>query len=105
MKTKGENQEVAKKGFIDVLKVLEEQLGEKPFLIGETFGYADIVLIPFSCWFYGLETIGNMSIEKQCPKLSAWVTRCMQRESVSKTLPDPLKFYERVLERNKATNE
>ncbi|GJW24928.1 glutathione S-transferase [Tanacetum coccineum] len=92
-RTKGDELEIAKKEFIDWLKVLEGQLGDKPYLIGDSFGYADIALIPFSSWFYALETIGNMSIEKECPKLVAWVKRCMERESVSKFIPDPYKIY------------
>ncbi|GKB67427.1 glutathione S-transferase, partial [Tanacetum coccineum] len=96
--TKGDEQEIAKKEFIDWLKVLEGQLGDKPYLIGDSFGYADIALIPFSCWFYALDTIGNMSIEKECPKLVAWVKRCMERDSVSKSLADPHKMYEFALQ-------
>ncbi|KAI7749363.1 hypothetical protein M8C21_000713 [Ambrosia artemisiifolia] len=46
--TKGEDQEVAKKELIEVLKVIEGQLGEKAYLVGESFGFADIALIPFS---------------------------------------------------------
>ena len=100
--TKGlEEQEGAKKEFIDLLKLLEGQLGEKPYLTGESFGYADIAIVPFYCWFYTLETIGKMSIERECPKLLAWVKRCMERESVSKSLPDPREYYEFVLERQK----
>ncbi|KAK9054361.1 hypothetical protein SSX86_025439 [Deinandra increscens subsp. villosa] len=95
--TKGEDQQVAKKEFIDLLKMVEGELGEKPYLIGESFGFADIALIPFTAWFYTLNTIGNMSIEKECPKLAAWVKRCMERETVSKNLPDPHKFYEFVM--------
>lgn len=100
-RTKGEEQESAKKEFIDLLKVLEGQLGEKPYLIEESFGYADIALIPLSCWFYALETIGKMNIEKECPKLIEWVNRCMERESVSKSLPDPHKIYDYMLEKQK----
>nr|XP_043621999.1 probable glutathione S-transferase parC [Erigeron canadensis] len=96
--SKGEEQEVAKKEFIDLLRVLEGQLGEKQYLIGESFGYADIALIPFSFWFYTLEKMANMSIENECPKLVAWIKRCMERESVSKSIPDPLKFYELAME-------
>ncbi|KAI7734921.1 hypothetical protein M8C21_017600 [Ambrosia artemisiifolia] len=90
--------EVAKKELIEVLKVIEGQLGEKAYLVGESFGFADIALIPFSVWFYTLNKIGNMNIEKECPKLAAWVNRCMEREAVSKTLPDPHKFYDYLLE-------
>ncbi|KAI7749365.1 hypothetical protein M8C21_000715 [Ambrosia artemisiifolia] len=42
-----------------------------------------------------------MNIEKECPKLAAWVNRCMEREAVSKTLPDPHKFYDYLLEMQK----
>ncbi|KAI3770037.1 hypothetical protein L6452_01157 [Arctium lappa] len=100
-RTKGEEQESAKKEFIDLLKVLEGQLGEKPYLIGESFGYADIAVIPLSCWFYALETVGKMNIGQECPKLIEWVERCMERESVSKSLPDPHKIYEYLLEKMK----
>ncbi|KAI7730895.1 hypothetical protein M8C21_022670 [Ambrosia artemisiifolia] len=98
--TEGKDQEMAKEEFMDVLKVLEGQLGE-PYLVGESFGFADIALIPFSVWFYTLNKIGNMNIEKECPKLAAWVNRCMERESVSKTLSDPHQFYDLVLEHNR----
>nr|ALG05147.1 glutathione S-transferase [Helianthus annuus] len=96
-----EDQQVAKKELIEVLKVLEGQLGEKPYLVGESFGLADIALIPFSMWFHTLNEIGKMNIERECPKLAAWVNRCMERESVSKTLPRPHKFYEFILEMQK----
>nr|XP_043620594.1 glutathione S-transferase U19-like [Erigeron canadensis] len=100
-KAKGEDQELTKNEFIDLLKILEGQLGEKPYLIGDSFGYADIVLIPFSLWFYTLDTVLNMTIEKECTKLAQWVKRCNERESVSKTLPHPQKYCEMVLEREK----
>ncbi|KAK1422286.1 hypothetical protein QVD17_25287 [Tagetes erecta] len=95
---KGEEQEKGKKEFIEILKVLEGQIGEKSYFMGESFGYADIALVTFYSWFYTYETLGNFSIEKECPKLIAWAKRCMQRESVSKTLPDPKKIYDFVVE-------
>ncbi|WZZ39788.1 hypothetical protein YC2023_036047 [Brassica napus] len=33
-------------------------------------------------------------IHNVCPKLIAWAKRCMQRESVAKSLPDPEKVVE-----------
>ncbi|RWR81808.1 GST_C/GST_N/GST_C_2/GST_N_3 domain-containing protein [Cinnamomum micranthum f. kanehirae] len=95
-KNKGEAHEAAKKEFIEILKVLEGELVEKRFFGGETFGFVDVSLIPFGCWFYSYETCGNFSAEEECPKLMAWVKRCMEKESVSKTLPNPLKIYEFV---------
>ncbi|KAF2314475.1 hypothetical protein GH714_026813 [Hevea brasiliensis] len=95
--TKGEELEAAKKEFIDTLKLLEVELGNKPYFGGETIGYVDVVLIPFYCWFYAYETCGNFSIEPECPVLIAWAKRCMQKESISESLPDQQKVYEFVL--------
>ncbi|KAL7249791.1 hypothetical protein ACSBR1_011883 [Camellia fascicularis] len=100
--TKGEEQEAAKKEFIDTLKVLEERaLGDKPYFGGDKFGFVDAVLIPFYSWFYAYEACGNFSIEAECPKLISWAKRCMERESVAKTLPDPHRVHGFVLELKK----
>ncbi|XP_042513341.1 probable glutathione S-transferase [Macadamia integrifolia] len=96
-KTKGEEQETAKKDFIECLKVMEGELGDKTYFGGETFGYVDVSLIPWYCWFYAFETCGNFSVEASCPKLVAWAKRCMEKESVSKSLAEPQKIYEFVL--------
>ncbi|KAK8507458.1 hypothetical protein V6N13_141479 [Hibiscus sabdariffa] len=101
-KTKGEEQEAAKKEFIENLKLLEGELGDNLYFGGEGFGYVDVALVPFYCWFYAYEQCGGFSIEAECPKLIAWVKRCMQKESVAKSLADPEKVYEFVLHLKKA---
>ncbi|KAF7848537.1 hypothetical protein BT93_L1871 [Corymbia citriodora subsp. variegata] len=88
----GEAQEAANKEFIESLKVLEGELGDKAYFGGERFGYVDVLLIPFSTCFHALETLGNYSIVEECPKVAAWVKQCMQRESVAKSLPDQHKL-------------
>ncbi|XP_027064701.2 probable glutathione S-transferase parA [Coffea arabica] len=93
--TKGEEQEAAKKELIGTVKTLEAELGDKTYFGGEDFGYVDVALIPFYNWFYTYETCGNFKIE--CPKLVEWAKRCMQRETVSKSLADPHKIYEFVV--------
>ncbi|KHN27766.1 Glutathione S-transferase 3 [Glycine soja] len=92
----GEEHETWKKEFISVFKQLEEALGDKPFYGGDTFGFVDLGLIPFYSWFYTFETYGNFKMEAECPKLVAWAKRCLQRETVSKTLPDEKKVYDHV---------
>ncbi|GAV87109.1 GST_C domain-containing protein/GST_N domain-containing protein [Cephalotus follicularis] len=99
--TKGDEMEAGKKEFIEVHKVLEEELGDKPYFGGETFGYVDLALITFCSAFYTYETIANFSMEAECPKLIAWSKRCMQKESVAKSLPDQKKIYGFVLELRK----
>ncbi|KAI3884691.1 hypothetical protein MKX03_016139 [Papaver bracteatum] len=94
--TNGEEQENAKKNLIEILKVLEGELGEKPYFGGDQFGFVDVALIPFYSWFYAYETFGNFSIEEECPKIVAWANKCMEIESVAQSLPDPKKVYEFV---------
>jgi len=94
--------EAGKKELIDYFKVLEGELGDKPYFGGETFGYVDVSLVPFYSWFYAYETCGKFSIEAECPKLIAWAKRCMEKESVAKSLPDSHKVYEFVLTLRKA---
>jgi glutathione S-transferase len=102
--TKGEDQEAAKKDFIDSLKLLEGELGDKPYFGGKTLGYVDVALLPFYCWFYAYETIGNFNIESDCPKLIAYCKRCLEKESVSKSLEDPQKVYDFVVMLRKKFN-
>lgn len=101
MTTKGKEQEDAKKEMIEWLKVLEGELGDKFYFGGETFGFMDIALLPYYCWFSSYETCGGFSIEAECPKLMAWVQRCKEKESVSKSLTDPPKVYDYVLQLRK----
>lgn len=96
--SKGEDQEDAKQEFLKSLKLLEEELGDKPYFGGDQFGLLDIALIPFSCRFYTYETFCKFNLEKICPKLMKWVNKCNERESVSKALPNPYKVYDFGLE-------
>lgn len=94
---KGEEQEKGKKEFLESLKVLEAELGDKSYFGGETFGYVDITLVPFYSWFYALEKCGDFSVEAECPKIVAWGKRCVERNSVAATLPESEKVYQQVL--------
>ncbi|CAK7327707.1 unnamed protein product [Dovyalis caffra] len=96
---KGERQEAAKKGLIENFKVLEGELGEKTYFGGESFGLIDIALIPFFSFFYAFEILGKFSMEGECPNIVGWAKRCLQRETVSKSIVhDQHKAYEFVLE-------
>ncbi|OIW09762.1 hypothetical protein TanjilG_18677 [Lupinus angustifolius] len=99
--TSGEVQEQAKNELRDSFKLLEGELGDKIYFGGDKFGLVDVALIPFYSWFYTLETAGNFSIIEEFPRLVTWAKRCMQRESVSKSIPDQYKIYDFLLELKK----
>ena len=100
--TKGEEREEAKKDFIESFKILEGQLSDKSYFGGETFGFVDIALITFYNRFYSSEMLGEFSIEAECSKIIAWAKRCLQKDTVAKSLPDQKKVYEFLVQlRNK----
>ncbi|XP_062162622.1 probable glutathione S-transferase [Alnus glutinosa] len=100
--TKGEEQEAAKEEFFETFKILEGELGDKPYFGGGSFGFVDLALITFYSWFYAYETFGKFSIEGKCPKIISWAKRYLQRESVAKTLPAQKKVYEFLVEKRKS---
>ncbi|CAH2065487.1 unnamed protein product [Thlaspi arvense] len=94
---RGQEQEEAKQQFIEALKVLETELGEKVYFGGnDTISMVDLVLISYYPWFHSWETIGGFSLEDHTPKLMGWARRCLTRPAISKSLPDPLKILDRV---------
>ena len=97
----GEAQETAKNDLIGYLKVLEGELGDKAYFVGEIFGIVDVALVPSYSFFFAYEQFGNFSIVAECPALVDWVNRWMEMESVSKHLPDQHKVYDYILERKK----
>ncbi|KAL3517953.1 hypothetical protein ACH5RR_020542 [Cinchona calisaya] len=96
-KNKGEEREKAKSEFIEALKILEGVLGDKPFFGGDTLGFLDVALLPFTSWFYALEIVAKFSVETETPKLNEWAKRCREKESVSNSIPDPQKVSDFIL--------
>ncbi|KAJ7959940.1 Glutathione S-transferase [Quillaja saponaria] len=94
---KGKEQEEAKKQFMEGLKTLEGEIGEKAYFGVEEFGFVDSALVPITFWFYTYDTCGSLSIGTECPKLVEWAKRCMEKVSVSMLLPHPRKIYDFVL--------
>ncbi|KAH7850670.1 hypothetical protein Vadar_001309 [Vaccinium darrowii] len=99
--SKGEDQEAGKKELIEWCKLLEEELGDNPYFGIDSFGFVDISLLPFYNWVIYFKTFANFNFEAECPKLVKWGERCMEKESVSKSLPNPDQMYAAYLEFHK----
>jgi glutathione S-transferase len=83
------------KAIAEILKTLEGELGEKEFFGGEHgFGFVDVALIPFTAWFESFYRYWGVDVAEVAPKLVTWTTRCMERESVSKSLYSGEKVYD-----------
>lgn len=70
-----EEQEAAKREFLECIRFLEAELGDKPYFGGEALGFVDVTLIPFYSWFYVREKFGNFSVKAKHPKYIAWAKR------------------------------
>ncbi|RWR90523.1 putative glutathione S-transferase [Cinnamomum micranthum f. kanehirae] len=58
-RVKGKHKRLLLKEYLlEILKVLEGTLGEKDYG-GHSFGFTDIVAIPYTTWFYGYEQYGG----------------------------------------------
>lgn len=86
-------EEERKVEVMEAMEILESELGDKLFFGGDNFGFVDVALVPYTCWFYTFEKIANLSIENKFSKISSWVNRCLEKESVSKNLARPQKIY------------
>lgn len=98
--SKGADQEAGKKELTEWCKLLEEELGDNLYFGVETFGFVDISLVPFYNWFNFFKTFADFSIQAECPNLVKWGERCLEKESVSKSLPNPDQMYAAFLEFN-----
>ncbi|KAF5786811.1 putative glutathione transferase [Helianthus annuus] len=96
---KGEEMKKRVEEFLGYLKVLERVLGEKQsFLHGESFGFFFYMArISYYSHIVADGTLINFGIKIHCPKLLVWATKCMKRESVSKSLADSNKIYESLI--------
>ncbi|PAN11942.1 hypothetical protein PAHAL_2G231100 [Panicum hallii] len=90
----GEARARARGEMVEALRALDAELGDKPYLAGEAFGFADLAVVPFAAWFPGYARLGEFSLEEVCPRLAAWAERCGERESVARNMHLPEKVCE-----------
>lgn len=69
---------------IDMLALLEQQLGDNAFFCGDQYSMADAILTPMIDYLSGLPHAGELFAN--VPNLTAWIRRMQTRESGKKVL-------------------
>lgn len=64
----------AERRLLPALRVLDQHLQARTFLAGERFTVADICVASVLAWVQR-----SAELNAQCPQLSAWLTRCLDR--------------------------
>ncbi|XP_049385943.1 probable glutathione S-transferase [Solanum stenotomum] len=71
---KGEEQEKAKKEACEMLKILENELKDKKYFVGDKFGFADIAANVLAIWLGVFEEASGVPLvtSENYPNLYAW---------------------------------
>ncbi len=72
--------EAARKEIERHLAIVEQALGERPYLVGNSFTLADVAYLPFLHFLAMLEVPAG-------PKVKAWAERLLARPSAQATVP------------------
>ncbi|XP_062109011.1 glutathione transferase GST 23-like [Humulus lupulus] len=101
--TGGEKGEKAAKEAAEVLKILEERLGNDKFFGGETINMVDLAHGWLAYWFECIEiAVGLKLLEPNTlPRLHTWVQDFKQLPIIKESLPD----YDRLLIHMKSVRE
>ncbi|XP_015695308.1 probable glutathione S-transferase GSTU1 [Oryza brachyantha] len=85
----------ARAELVEALRTLDGELGERRFFGGgDAFGFVDVALVPLMPWVQAFARYGEFSVEEECPRVAAWARRCMERDSVAKSLRSPEEVYD-----------
>src|SRR6185369_16572804 len=77
--------------MVEALRALDAELGDKPYLAGQAFGFTDLAVVPFAAWLPGYARLGEFSLEEACPRLAAWAEWRGERESIASNMHPPEK--------------
>ncbi|XP_043696298.1 probable glutathione S-transferase [Telopea speciosissima] len=95
--TSGEEQAVATKESLEMLRTIEEHggLGDKKFFGGETIGYADLAFGGLGHWLGVMEdVVGVKLIEPHTfPRLHSWIHNFKQVPLIKDNLPAPDQMF------------
>ncbi|KAL3357931.1 hypothetical protein AABB24_015184 [Solanum stoloniferum] len=86
---KGEEAEKSKEEFGGLLKILDNELKDKKFFVGDNFGFADVAANFMAFWFGILEEASGVVLvtSEKFPNFCGWRDEYINRSQVKEYLP------------------
>lgn len=82
--------------FRRALRVLDDELAEREWLVGDRCSAADLSHVPFHSRIEGIMGDDRPDMEAEFPHLDAWYKRMLERPTVQKVLADRDEALERL---------
>lgn len=104
---KGEEQEKAKEEVYEMLKVLDNELKDKKYFVGDKFGFVDIVANAAALWLGVLEEVSGVVLvtKENFPNFYAWRDEyCAQHKEYLPSRDELLARYQAYVQRAAASN-
>lgn len=76
------------KDFRHVLQILNDELADKEWLVGDKCSAADLSIVPFHSRLSSIMGDDKPNIEVEYPHVAAWYKRMLERDTVQKVLAD-----------------
>ena len=76
------------KNFRRILQVLNDELADKEWLVGDKCSAADLSYVPFHSGLNFIMRDAAPDVEKEFPYVDAWYKRMLERDAVQKMLKD-----------------
>lgn len=76
------------KDFRHVLQILNDELADKEWLVGDKCSAADLSFVPFHSRIPSIMGDDKPDMEVEYPHLAAWYKRMLERDTVQKVLAD-----------------
>jgi len=78
----------AKATIIDRLDLLEEEMSDGPFFVGEKFGMVDVAYAPLFRYLTGIAGYAGVEFYEDVPGVKAWSERLLAYPAVMESVPE-----------------
>ncbi|MGD8783068.1 MAG: glutathione S-transferase family protein [Thioalkalispiraceae bacterium] len=78
----------AKAAIVDMLDILEEEMNEAPFFVGETLGMVDVAYAPVFRFLSGIEQHAGVDFYADVPAIKTWAEHLLVHPAVQASVPE-----------------